>query len=426
MLYQEFLETIYRKYSGNVRLELDRMRNLLAAMGNPQNSLRGLHIAGTNGKGSVCATLEALSLAHGFRTGLNTSPHLIDYTERFRIEGNDLPFQRVLDVFHRYEEEFERWDASFFEITTAIAFQIFKDENLHTAIIEVGLGGRLDATNIFTPDICAITTIGLDHVKTLGGTLELIAAEKAGIIKPGIPLVLGRIDESPLKVITAKAEEMSAPVYIYGRDFKTRIRKADVSGVKFDYSFGGYSFNTLHTNLLGEHQCVNLAVALTSFLLYLEKRGLPCDEQAIHEALQQINWMGRMQVLSTAPVIIIDGAHNVQGVNALLLSLQKIFPDRKFSFLLSILADKNFGEMLKLFAPVADKVWIAQNQSDRAASVEEQAEILQECGVAWESATSVGEAFRLAKAELKPDDILICGGSLYTVGEVLTEYNTES
>ena len=153
MLYQEFLDHIFQKYSANVKLELTRMQNLLEAMGNPQNSLRGLHIAGTNGKGSVCATLEALALAHNLTVGLNTSPHLINYTERFRINGKDLPFETILDIYLRYENLFEKYEASFFEITTAIAFQAFKEAKLNTVIIEVGLGGRLYATNLFTPDI---------------------------------------------------------------------------------------------------------------------------------------------------------------------------------------------------------------------------------------------------------------------------------
>lgn len=424
MQYQEFLDHIYRKYSGNVKLELNRMKHLLDAMGNPQGDLRGFHVAGTNGKGSVCATLEALCLAHGLSTGLNTSPHLIDYTERFRVNGHDLPFERILDTFHRLEPLFEEWDASFFEITTAIAFQIFREENLHSNVIEVGLGGRLDATNLFTPNVAAITTIGLDHVKTLGGSLELIAAEKAGIIKAGVPLVLGRIPASPRRIILARAIELNVPFHLPGRDYCFRITARRPTGLRFDYSFGHHVYRGLKANLIGEHQAGNIALALTAFFVYADARGIRVSATKVRRALLSINWRGRMQVLSTAPVIIVDGAHNVQGVEAMLKTLRRIWPHRRFRFLVSILADKNYAEMLRLICRNAEKIYFAQNGSDRAATVAEQAAEAIRHGVEHVAADSVAEAFRIAQAELKPADILVCGGSLYTVGEVLGCHST--
>jgi dihydrofolate synthase/folylpolyglutamate synthase len=419
MNYQEFLDHIYRKYSGNVKLELDRMANLLKDMGNPQNSLRGFHVAGTNGKGSVCAALEAISLAHGFSTGLNTSPHLIDYTERFRLNGRDVDFNTVLDLFHLYEKRFLKWDASFFEISTAIAFALFKLKGAHTSVIEVGLGGRLDATNLFTPDVSAITTIGLDHVKTLGRTLTRIAAEKAGIVKAGVPLVLGEISARPRQVILARAEALNAPVWHYGRDFKSRVRSDGISGLCFDYSFGGIGFKELRAALIGEHQAANLSVALTAFILYARKLGLEVSEAAVRKGLARINWKGRMQVLSSRPPIIVDGAHNVQGIRALVRTLRRVFPSRRFVFLLSILADKDYSEMISLICSVADKIYLAQNGSERAATVEEQAIQVRKHDVSFQSAGSVAEAYRMARAGLAPGEVLICGGSLYTVGEVL-------
>ena len=425
MLYREFLDHIYRKYSGNVKLELDRMRGLLKDLNEPQNSLRGFHIAGTNGKGSVCAALEALCLAHGLHTGLNTSPHLIDYTERFRLNGRDLPFERVLDLFHRHEQLFERWDASFFEITTAIAFQLFREERVHTAVIEVGLGGRLDATNLFTPDVAAVTTIGLDHVKTLGGTLELIAAEKAGIVKPGVPLVLGRIESSPRRVIADQARALGAPLYILQRDFTARLRRRNVRGTEFDYRFGRRIYRGLRSSLIGAHQVANLAVALTAFFLYMERRDLAVSPAKVRRALLNVRWQGRLQVLSERPAILVDGAHNLQGAIALIKALRGIWPRRRFRFLVSILADKDFGAMLRLIGAHAEKVYVARNQSDRAAGVRTQAAVVRACGVPCVTAPSVAEAFRRACGELRPDDILVCGGSLYTVGEVLGAWNAE-
>jgi len=422
MQYQEFLDHIYKKYSGNVKLELDRMRGLLEDMGNPQNTLRGFHIAGTNGKGSVCAELEALALEHGLSTGLNTSPHLIDYTERFRVNGAELPFQRVLEEFQKREELFGKWDASFFEISTAIAFGVFAREKVDCAIMEVGLGGRLDATNLFTPDVAAITTIGLDHVKTLGGTVELIAAEKAGIIKPDVPVVLGDIDPAPLEVITRVAAAKGAPVYLWGRDYHAEARQDTIVGLSFDYRWGDIEWKGLKANLLGEHQAANLAMALTCFGLFAKSRGFAMREDLCRKALGRINWRGRMQVLSTRPAIIADGAHNVHGINALLRTLDKVFPQRKARFLVSILADKDYSEMVRLICSRAEKVYVAQNQSERAATVEDQMAHVALHGVPAVPCSSVAEALRIARSELGADDVLICGGSLYTVGEVLKAF----
>lgn len=420
MNYHEFLDHIYQKYSGNVKLELDRMTGLLQDMGSPQNSFGGFHVAGTNGKGSVCATLEALALAHGLSTGLNTSPHLIDYTERFRINGVELPFQRVLDTFHQYDPLFQKWDASFFEISTAIAFAVFAAERLDCCVIEVGLGGRLDATNLFTPDVAAITTIGLDHVKTLGGTVELIAAEKAGIIKPSIPLVLGNIDPSPLNVITQLADARKAPVWRYGLHYHSLAGQDDIAGLCFDYSFDDYHWKDLRANLMGEHQAVNLATALTAFILYARSKNLEISESSVRQALLNINWKGRMQVLSTQPPVILDGAHNLQGIQALIRTLDKAFPGRKFRFLISILADKDYSGMIELICSRASHIYVAQNQSDRAASVEDQLSAVARHSVPATACPSVADAYRLALSETAQDEVLICGGSLYTVGEVLS------
>ncbi|MCB5267207.1 MAG: bifunctional folylpolyglutamate synthase/dihydrofolate synthase [Candidatus Cloacimonetes bacterium] len=422
MQYQEFLDHIYQRYSGNVKLELGRMEGLLKDMGSPQDALKGFHVAGTNGKGSVCATLEALCLAHSMRTGLNTSPHLINYTERFRIDGHEVSIDAIMQEFHQHEELFNKWDASFFEITTAIAFSLFSKARLDIAVMEVGLGGRLDATNLFTPDVAVITTIGLDHIKTLGGTVELIAAEKAGIIKEALPLVLGDIEESPLRIITEAAKAKSAPCYMYGRDWRVSIREDNTAGISFDYLFGGFVFCSLKSNLMGEHQAVNLGAAITAYILYCQKHQLPIMEDTIRKGLASINWAGRMQVLSQKPMIIVDGAHNVHGVKALVRTLEKVFPHQKLIFVISILADKDYSEMIHLFCSKADRIFVAQNQSDRAATAEAQVQAVQKYGAEATSCESVAAALTEALKVAGKDGVIVAGGSLYTVGEVISAF----
>ncbi len=419
MDYREFLDLIYRRYSANIKLNLDRIIKLVTDLGSPQDKLSGFHVGGTNGKGSVCATLEALSLAHGFSTGLNTSPHLINYKERFRIDGQEPEIQTLLDLFLEYQPLFDKYEASFFEISTALAFIQFSQKPVDVSIFEVGLGGRLDATNVFTPDVAAITTIGLDHVKTLGNSVELIAAEKAGIIKSGIELVLGNISPPALDVITQVAEQKKVPVYRYGVDIVSKSQASSMSGITFDFAFQDYQFKGLHANLLGDHQVTNISTALACFILYSKIKGFEVKEAAVRQAISQINWRGRMQVLSIDPPIILDGAHNMEGVKALVDTLDRIFPQVKPRFMLSILADKDFSHMIELICSRASHVYVAQNQSDRAATVEELVSEISKYPVKVSSAASVAEAYDMAVGDMQAGDVLVCGGSLFTVGEVL-------
>lgn len=420
MKYNEFLEYIYKRYSGNVKLGLDRITGILQEMDNPQDSLQGIHVGGTNGKGSTCAACEALLLEHGLHTGLNTSPHLIDYCERFRINRQNVSFERILDIFHRFEALFEQWDASFFEITTAIAFQLFKEEQVKAAVIEVGLGGRLDATNLFTPQVSAITTIGLDHTKTLGETLELIAFEKAGIIKPKVPVVLGRLDASPLEVILKQADLMEAPIFLIGRDFFVTDVVSSAQGVRFDYRFGDFQMKEIQSNLLGRHQAANMSIALTAFLLYCRATGITPREDLIRSALGKVLWMGRMQLLQSKPTVIVDGAHNLQGVEVFVSNLQELFPGRKLRFVVSILADKDYQAMLSSMSSLAEVFYISKNESERAAEIEDQAAVVRELGINCKTAPTVREAFLQARTEATPDDVIIGAGSLYTVAEILS------
>jgi dihydrofolate synthase/folylpolyglutamate synthase len=424
MNYTEFLAYIYQRYSGNVKLGLDRMEGILTDMQHPEQKLKGIHIGGTNGKGSTSATCEALALAHTLHTGLNTSPHLIDFCERFRFDGQNVQFREVVETFHRFEEIFTRWDASFFEITTAIAFQLFVDKSVNTSIFEVGLGGRLDATNLFTPEVAVITTIGLDHIKTLGDTVEKIAFEKAGIVKPGVPLVLGRIPASPLSVILEQAQSKQALVYQIDRDFTIRNIKNTAEGVSFDYAFGSHFFPALKTNLLGKHQAINVANAVTAFLLYCERTGTIPQEQQIRFALRHIHWMGRMQLLQNEPIVIIDGAHNQQGIEVLCENIAELFPGKKLLFVISILADKDYVRMLQSLCPYAKRFYISKNDSDRAAEIEQQTEVVQAMGIEFVTAPTVKEAYQIALADAGKDDVIIGGGSLYTVGEILSSVNS--
>lgn len=423
MEYKDFLETLYQRYSGNIKLGLQRMYQILADMDNPHTKLTGLHIAGTNGKGSTCAMLEALCLANNLTTGLNTSPHLVNYTERFRINGNNLDYETIYNEYKKWEGTFNRTDASFFEITTAIAFKLFLDNKVDTAIFEVGLGGRLDGTNPFQSTVSAITSISIDHKKTLGGTIELIAAEKAGIIKENVPVVISKLQASALKVIQKVADEKFAPTYIYNKDyFVTNVRITE-QGTMFDYSLPelNINFKDISVNLLGEHQSLNAGVALTSFLLYLQIRGIAVNEDLIRAGLAKVIWSGRMQIINFEPLTILDGAHNDAGMEFLIDNINSIFPNRNKRFVLGILQDKPFKEMIGMASTIASKLYLCQSHSQRAADVDLLAEVAESLNLDFETIPDVYEAYQKAIKDADKNDIIIIGGSLYTISEVLAK-----
>ncbi|HNX00163.1 MAG TPA: folylpolyglutamate synthase/dihydrofolate synthase family protein [Candidatus Cloacimonadota bacterium] len=421
LTYQEFLDHIFLRYSGNVKLGLDRMEGILKDMDSPNEKLRGIHIAGTNGKGSTSAACEALALQHGHITGLNTSPHLVDYCERFRIQGKNVDFSEILRIYHEWEAVFQKWDASFFEITTAIAFQLFNEKKIGTSIFEVGLGGRLDGTNPFHSTVCIITTISMDHPKSLGDTIEKIAFEKAGIIKQGVPVVLGPIQPSALEVIKKVALERNAPTYQFGTDFYIENVVTGEHGTFFDYHFPEMQihYENIQSNLLGKYQATNMSLALTSFILYNKLTDQPYSEANIRSAMAKIAWQGRLQVIRKKAIILLDGAHNDEGVDSLITNLREIFPNKRYRFVTAILHDKPYGSMLRKMNTIADHFYITQNHSDRAATIEDEVKILAECQASYETMPDVVSATKKALDECRENDMVVVCGSLHTVAEVL-------
>lgn len=421
MNYQEFLVHIFERYSGNVKLGLERMLEILKAMGNPEMTLKGIHVAGTNGKGSVSAMSEALSLGQGYTTGMNTSPHLIDYCERFRINGKNVHYTEIMDIHTQYQDIFDKNEASFFEITTAIAFEMMRKHEVDTSVVEVGLGGRLDGTQPFNSSVCVITTISLDHPKSLGNSLEQIAFEKAGIIKENTPVVLGNIVEEARKVILKVAEEKQVPVYTFNKEYKIENVKVTDQGTYFDYTFKNIKLTNLQINLLGYHQAINASSALTAFILYFESLNRKIDFDKVRTSLNNINWFGRMQILHRNPLVLVDGAHNEEGIHTLIENLKKMFINKKIRFVVAILRDKKLDNMIAEICTYANEIYISKNHSERAADLEEQIEVAQKSGIPYFGFDDVVEATKEAYAQTNTDEILIITGSLYTIAEVLAK-----
>jgi len=421
MEYQEFLDYIYQRHSGNVKLGLDRMHKILTSMGSPNMKLHGIHIAGTNGKGSTAAMCEALSIKYGMKTGLNTSPHLVDYRERIRLDGNNIELDDLISTYKKWEAVLEKNEASFFEITTAMAFGIFHSHKIDTAIFEVGLGGRLDGTNPFASTVTVITTISSDHTKSLGDSIKKIAFEKAGIIKKNTPVILGNIVEEAKEVIKKRAKELNAPVLEYKSDFSISNIKTDELGTLFDYHSPQLDLKAIRVNLLGKHQAYNAALAITAFIMFLQRTGRKFDKQKIYKALSKVNWQGRMQIISQKPTVIIDGAHNEEGIKALRNNLIDIFPKKNIYFVLAILRDKKLEAIIKDICSVSHKIYITKNKSSRAAEIEDQVKYVKLYSNPYEVHENVITAVKKAMSDANEDDIVMISGSLYTISEVIKE-----
>ena len=366
---------------------LERIQELAAALGQPQNFYRTIHVAGTNGKGSVCAMLAEILKTSGLKVGLFTSPHLESYCERIRINGENISEEDFAEMISRVKNS--NVTATHFETLTLAAFLYFKIRKVDVAVIEVGLGGTFDSTNIITPELSIITTVALDHENILGD-LNSIARNKAGIIRPNTPTITGVTGEQ-LEIIRAVAKEKNSPLYEIN-----------------SYQLTAKSYQL---NLRGEYQKFNAAIAIKA----AEVLGL--DKSAIETGLARVKWAGRFEVIeNSSGVFVIDGAHNPHGAAALRESLDKNFPSGKRIWLFGVLKDKNFDEMIKILFRTDDFVIVTKPESERAAEPEMICEILRERGIEYLAIENNFEAVERLKNSV--GEVKIIAGSLYLIGAV--------
>lgn len=337
---------------------LERMVKLLSLRGNPHLKLKVIHIGGTNGKGSTITFLKNMLVKLGLRVGVFSSPYLIHYTDQISINGESIPEARLEALMADYESLLEGGKGAVlqgtteFEIITALAYDYFAAEKVDVAIMEVGMGGLLDSTNVCQPILTGITTIGLDHVTLLGDTLEAIAEQKAGIIKQGIPLVTGRIAPEALAVIDCIAEGKDAPRIVYGRDYHVRHQESVVTGEVFDYT-RAVRQGCFQTGLLGLHQIENAGMALALLDTYCQETGRElASNELVAQALEKTRWPGRLEVLSSDPLLVLDGAHNPHAIKALLATLQERFADYHKEILFTCIKTKALDDMLDLLETV--------------------------------------------------------------------------
>ena len=403
---------------------LERMVELLALRGNPHLKLKVIHIGGTNGKGSTIAFLKNMLEKLGLRIGVFSSPYLIHYTDQISINGESIPEARLEALMVDYQSLLEGESAANlqgtteFEIITAIAYDYFASEQVDVAIMEVGMGGLLDSTNVCHPILTGITTIGLDHVALLGDTLEAIAEQKAGIIKQGIPLVTGRIAPEALVVIDAIAEGKDAPRLAYGADYQVRHQESVVTGEVFDYT-SSLRQGHFQTGLLGLHQIENAGMAIALLDTFCQEDGRElASNHLLAQALEETSWPGRLEIVSRDPLMILDGAHNSHAIKALLVTLQERFADYRKEILFTCIKTKALEDMLDLLEQIPDTELTLTHFDDSRATDEN---VLKEAAKSRNLSYQGWQDFLEQKLTDKKEEkkiVRIVTGSLYFLSQV--------
>ena len=422
--YDKALSFLYDLQKYGIKFGLSSTSNLLARLGNPHKNLKAIHIAGTNGKGSTAAMLSAILARIGMQVGLYTSPHLVRFNERFRINDQDVDDRGIMDVFLRVKDVVdEREPPTFFEMTTAIALSLFAESKVDWAILEVGMGGRLDATNVIQPQITIINNVAFDHQEFLGFTLGRIAREKAGIIKKGVPLITAVKQPVALAVIKERCSALDAPCYRVGQQIKVRSRGKRC----FSYRGLKWRLENLQLPLAGRHQLLNAATALGA-LEVLEQLGRlhPITAQEVQEGLRKTRWPGRLECFSERPPVLLDGAHNNAGIVSLRKALREEYTYKRLIIVLGIMADKDLRGMLHKLAPLADHIILTRPRYERAAEPESLREVAGEFANRTELIRSVRQALKKAITLATSEDLVVVTGSLYFIGEVkeIKEENT--
>lgn len=424
--YEETLDYLYQNLpmfqrigASALKPDLQNTLALCSALGNPHFKFKSIHVAGTNGKGSTSHMMASILESAGYKTGLYTSPHLKSFTERIRIDGEEIPQEYVIEFVKRIHPMIEKIKPSFFEITVAMAFDYFASQHVDVAVIEVGLGGRLDSTNVITPELSVITNIGWDHMDILGNTLPQIASEKAGIIKKDIPVVISEKQQETAPVFENKAVELGAPLSFAEDNFKAKIDKSGDEIVFNVFEGDKLLFSKLRSQLQGVYQEKNIPCALECVNV-LRKRGWKIADEHVISGLEQVvsktGLKGRWQILGTHPLVVCDTGHNLNGIREVLRQIKLQSFDRLF-FVLGMVKGKDIKTILELL-PGDAYYFFCEAKIPRALDAIALFEQAQSIGLKGEVITDVNKSITQAKKIAGPDDMIFIGGSTYVVGEI--------
>lgn len=400
-----------------IHLGMERIQGLTALLDHPERKIRTVHVTGTNGKGSVTTFLANMLQQAGLKEGSYTSPHFVRYNERICLNGEEISNEDFAAVTEKTKAALDRFLAqggeqpTQFEFITAMAFLYFAEKQVDCAVIEVGMGGLWDSTNIITPEVSVITNVTLEHTERLGKTIEAIAAQKAGIIKPGVPVVT-EAEGKALEVIRGAAEANHAPLYVYGDDFSTEELTSSMDTQTFLYRLGEKELEVA-IHLPGEHQILNGAAALTAAEILRDKHGV-LDEAAMLRGMEAARWPGRLERIHRNPDIILDGAHNPSGVTVLRKALDEYYPKARRIYVFGMMADKDVSQVSDILFRPEDTIYtVLAHEGDRSEKPEKLAQRLHKNAVPMEDLTA---AYQRAVSEAGPEDVVIVCGSLYLIG----------
>ncbi|MBI4365002.1 MAG: bifunctional folylpolyglutamate synthase/dihydrofolate synthase [Candidatus Latescibacteria bacterium] len=413
------LDEMYRFERSGMRPGLAGIERLLTLAGRPDRGIPSVLIAGTNGKGSTAAHLHSILSAAGLKTGLYTSPHLVRFNERIRVSGREIPDEALGELLERWWPRFEAARPSFFEATTALCFDHFAASRLDLAVVEVGIGGRLDATNILDPAVSVITTISSDHEEILGHTLGRIASEKAGVARPGGILVCGVRGRDARAAIARTAWERGARVEWLGTSARYRTRGLSLQGTELSLKTSSFS-GTLRTPLLGAHQARNAALAALAAEAVLAGRGAAFIASAIAEGITKTRWPARAELISADPPVLVDVAHNAEGAAALAATVAALFPGRRVAFVVALSRDKAHREFLRRLGAAASRFYLTQFEGERSTPASSLLDAAPSRHLTCEAVPSIHEALDRALAWAKGSDgIVVVAGSFFLIAEAL-------
>ncbi len=420
MNYEETLRYLYNLERFGMKLDLSNITAILNLLGKPHLQYPTIHIAGTNGKGSVAAMLHSILCESGYKTGLYTSPHLVDFRERVKVGQDLVEKEFVCDFVHRLKDHIDRRGFTFFEVVTGMAFEYFAREKVDVAVIETGLGGRLDATNMITPLVSIITNIGREHTQQLGEVISQIANEKAGIVKRGVPTITAVTQPEALDAIRAVcAQRKSELIHVQERS-NYEILESSIHGSRFSYSSDSSSYENLELNLAGSHQILNAVTALTA-VGKLQQQGWNIGESAIRAGLKKTDWRARLEVFRERPLVLLDVAHNPPGMKVLAQALDELLPEKRITFVFGVLEDKDHRSMLLELNRKAEFIVLCKPDYKRAAEPESLRETVEQSGIPHQIIPRVKQAYLSALKMAEAEDVICVTGSHFVVGELLSK-----
>jgi len=438
MRYNEIIDYLYGLQKFGTKFGLDNITKLCEISGNPHKSFLSIHIAGTNGKGSTSAIIESILRKAGLSTGLFTSPHLVSFTERIKVNGVDISEEDVISLTEEIKEiasGLKDFYPTFFEVVTAMAFIYFQRKKIDIAVIEVGMGGRLDSTNIINPEVCIITPVSFDHKEFLGNTLEEIAFEKAGIIKNNVPVICSHQEPDALKIISKKAREMNSTLSNYGKDFSSVLKENKISGIHFDYKDMDIEISNIFLPLSGNHQIENASVAIKASIEFFKKHSynklfsdIENIKESIRNGVSSVKWHGRLELIHFNPDVLIDGAHNPAAASVLADNLKKVFLKKykKIIMLLGIMNDKDIEGIMKPLFSVASDLILTAPSYNRAALPSKLLDTAVKFGfknayISKDMDSAIKKAFSL----YENNSLIVVTGSFYTIGETCEIFGTK-